>query len=105
MPAVLTILAEGFEELEAVAPIDLLRRAGAEVTAAALGDGIHVTGRSGLTLHADATLATVGEKALTCCFCRAERACGPCALTRACGPSWCATTMPAAGWRPFAPPP
>jgi 4-methyl-5(b-hydroxyethyl)-thiazole monophosphate biosynthesis len=68
MPTVLTILAEGFEELEAVAPVDLLRRAGAEVTTAALGDGIHVTGRSGLTLHADATLATVGEKAFDLLF-------------------------------------
>ena len=59
MPTVLAILAEGFEEIEAVAPIDLLRRAGADVTVAALGDGIHVTGRSGLTLHADTTLTAV----------------------------------------------
>ncbi len=62
MPTVLVILPEGFEELEAVAPVDLLRRAGAEVTLAALGDGIHVTGRNCLTLHADTTLAAVGEK-------------------------------------------
>jgi 4-methyl-5(b-hydroxyethyl)-thiazole monophosphate biosynthesis len=59
MPTVLAILAEGFEEIEAVTPIDLLRRAGAEVTAAALGDGIHVTGRSGITLHADTTLTAL----------------------------------------------
>ena len=59
MPTVLAILAEGFEEIETVAPIDLLRRAGADVTVAALGDGIHVTGRSGLTLHADTTLTAV----------------------------------------------
>ena len=61
MPTVLVPLAEGFEELEMVAPVDLLRRAGATVTLASLGDGIHVTGRNGLTLHADTTLATVGE--------------------------------------------
>ena len=60
MPTVLAILAEGFEEIEATAPIDLLRRAGAEVIVAALGEGIHVTGRSGLTLHADTTLAALG---------------------------------------------
>jgi protein deglycase len=56
-PTVLVILAEGFEEIEAVTPIDILRRAGAEVTVASAGEGIHVTGRSGLTLHADTTLA------------------------------------------------
>lgn len=59
MLTVLAILAEGFEEIEATTPIDLLRRVGAEVTVAALGDGIHITGRSGLTLHADTTLAAV----------------------------------------------
>jgi 4-methyl-5(b-hydroxyethyl)-thiazole monophosphate biosynthesis len=61
MPTVLAILPEGFEELEAVAPIDLLRRAGTEVTVAALGETIHVTGRNALTLHADTTLTAAGE--------------------------------------------
>jgi 4-methyl-5(b-hydroxyethyl)-thiazole monophosphate biosynthesis len=56
MPTVLVILPEGFEELEAVAPIDILRRAGCTVTIAALAPGIHVTGRSGITLHADTSL-------------------------------------------------
>jgi 4-methyl-5(b-hydroxyethyl)-thiazole monophosphate biosynthesis len=59
MPAVLTILPEGFEEIEAVTPVDLLRRAGVEVTLAALGDSMRVTGRNGLTLHADTTLAAI----------------------------------------------
>lgn len=56
MPTVLAILPEGFEELEAVAPIDVLRRAGCSVTVAALGPGIHLTGRNGITLHADVPL-------------------------------------------------
>jgi 4-methyl-5(b-hydroxyethyl)-thiazole monophosphate biosynthesis len=68
MPTVLAILAEGFEEIEAVAPIDLLRRAGADVTIAAQGDGIHVIGRSNLAMHADTTLAAVGERLFDCVF-------------------------------------
>lgn len=68
MSSVLAILAEGFEEIEAFAPIDLLRRAGVEVTVAALGDGIHVTGRSGITAHADTTLAAVEGKSFACLF-------------------------------------
>jgi len=68
MPTVLAILPEGFEELEAVAPIDLLRRAGAEVTVAALGPTIHITGRNGLTMHADTTLSVVGESVFDLLF-------------------------------------
>lgn len=59
MPSVLALLAEGFEEIETVTPIDLLRRAGAEVVVAALTDRLAVTGRSGLTLQAGTTLAAV----------------------------------------------
>lgn len=68
MPTVLAILAEGFEEIEAITPIDLLRRAGVEVVTAALADGPHVTGRSGITLHADTTLAAVAEREFDCLF-------------------------------------
>jgi 4-methyl-5(b-hydroxyethyl)-thiazole monophosphate biosynthesis len=65
-PTVLVILAGGFEEIEAVTPIDLLRRAGASVTVASIEEGIHVTGRSGLTLHADAILASVEGTSFDC---------------------------------------
>ncbi len=58
----LVILPPGFEELEAVAPIDLLRRSDVEVTVAALDDSMHVTGRNGITVHADTTLTAVGER-------------------------------------------
>lgn len=68
MAAVLAILAEGFEEIEAIAPIDLLRRAGAQVTVAALADNIHVTGRMGVTIHADTTLAAVEKQDFDCLF-------------------------------------
>ena len=67
-PTVLVILADGFEELEAVAPIDLLRRAGADVTVAALGEGVHVTGRNGLTVHATTSLASAEALSFDCVF-------------------------------------
>jgi protein deglycase len=54
---VLCLLANGFEEIETITPVDVLRRAGVEVVLAAVGDGIHVTGRSGIVIHADAKLA------------------------------------------------
>lgn len=59
MPTVLVPLADGFEEIEAFAPIDLLRRAGVEVVTASLPDHRHVTGRSGITAHADIALAQI----------------------------------------------
>src|SRR3954468_2723258 len=68
MPTVLALLADGFEEIEATTPIDLLRRAGAEVTIAALVEGIHVTGRTGITLHADTTLMAIAGKTFDCLF-------------------------------------
>jgi 4-methyl-5(b-hydroxyethyl)-thiazole monophosphate biosynthesis len=59
MPSVLVLLADGFEELEAFAPIDLLRRGDIEVTAASLNENRHATGRSGITAHADAALSAM----------------------------------------------
>ena len=52
---VLVPLADGFEEIEAVTVIDLLRRADIPVTTAAL-DALEVTGSHGITMHADRTL-------------------------------------------------
>ena len=55
MTRVLVPLAEGFEEIEAVTVVDLLRRAGVEVRTAALG-ALSVTGSHGITVQADMAL-------------------------------------------------
>jgi len=59
MSRVLVPLAEGFEEIEAVTVVDVLRRAGVEVRTAGLA-GLRVTGSHGITVEADATLDSVG---------------------------------------------
>lgn len=58
MPRVLVPFAEGVEEIEMVSVVDILRRAGVEVVTAGL-DGITVTGRSAITIQADALLDEV----------------------------------------------
>ncbi len=60
---VLCLLADGVEELELVAPVDVLRRAGAEVVMATLGESMEVTGRNGLGLRGDAPLDGVESAA------------------------------------------
>jgi 4-methyl-5(b-hydroxyethyl)-thiazole monophosphate biosynthesis len=58
---VLVILAEGFEEIEAVTPIDVLRRAGAEVTVAGL-TAESVLGSRGISIIPDARLDAVAHE-------------------------------------------
>lgn len=52
------LLAEGFEEAEAIVPADLLRRAGAQVALVSL-DELQVRGGHGITVTADLTLEQV----------------------------------------------
>jgi 4-methyl-5(b-hydroxyethyl)-thiazole monophosphate biosynthesis len=61
MKKVLVPFTEGVEEIECVAVVDILRRAGIETTFASL-DGNSVTGRSNITISADAKLADVANE-------------------------------------------
>ena len=51
---VLVPLVDGFEEVEAVTIVDVLRRGGVDVVTAALGSSLEVSGAHSMTLHADA---------------------------------------------------
>jgi len=62
MASVLLPLAEGFEEVEAVGLIDVMRRGGIEVRVVYLEDELHgrlVTGANGITVQADMSIKNV----------------------------------------------
>ena len=48
-------LADGFEETEALCPIDIMRRAGLDVTAVGIGGRLEISGAHGITVLADVT--------------------------------------------------
>lgn len=50
---VLLFLAEGFEEIEAIAPIDILRRADIIVQTVSISDSLNVKGSHGIVVKAD----------------------------------------------------
>ena len=61
---VLVVLADGFEEIEAISPIDVLKRAGASVTLAALKKelGLKVRGSHDVWFQCDAILDDVKDE-------------------------------------------
>ncbi|MCX6966300.1 MAG: DJ-1/PfpI family protein [Verrucomicrobia bacterium] len=65
---VLCLLAEGFEEIETLTPVDLLRRAGAEVVLASLKPERLVTGRCKVTVQADVPLSDVMHESFDLLF-------------------------------------
>lgn len=59
MKKVLVPLAEGFEEIEAITIIDVLRRANIEVVTASLSDNLEVKGAHNIIVKADAPLEKI----------------------------------------------
>jgi len=53
------LLTDGVEEMEAIAPIDLLSRAQVEVIQISATDSLSVTGRSGITIQAEKTFEQI----------------------------------------------
>ena len=62
MKKIYVLLAEGFEELEAFAPVDLLRRAGADVQTVSVGADRIVIGARGIAAVADLMLSELDEQ-------------------------------------------
>ena len=62
MANVLIPLANGFEDIEAITVIDVLRRGGVEVVTASIHDTLEVWSAHGVSLKADALLADVGSE-------------------------------------------
>ena len=62
MKKALVPLADGFEDIEAVSIVDVLRRGGVEVVTASLSDGPAVRSAHGIQMVADALLPDVLEK-------------------------------------------
>ena len=61
MAKVLVLMANGFEDIEAIAVIDILRRGGVEVVTASIHDRRVVKSAHGIRLEADALFADVGS--------------------------------------------
>ncbi len=54
-------LADGFEEVEALTPLDMLRRAGADIKTVSITDSKEVTGAHGVAVKADMLISEATE--------------------------------------------
>ena len=65
---VLVLVHDGFEETEFIAPVDLLRRAGAEVTVVSMTGNRRMKGSHGITILSDALWPETRLKPTACSF-------------------------------------
>ncbi len=61
MKTIYVFLADGFEEIEAITPIDVLRRAGLNVVIASVKDTLEVQGAHGVPMMADVMIHEVED--------------------------------------------
>lgn len=61
MAKVYEFLANGFEDIEALAPVDILRRGGVEVVTVSITGSEFVTSAHGVSVKADATFEAAGD--------------------------------------------
>ena len=56
-----TLLADGFEEIEALAVVDILRRGGIDIMTVSVTSDISVTGAHGISVNADITIDDIAD--------------------------------------------
>lgn len=61
-PRALVLVFDGIEELEALTPVDILRRADVQVVVASVKSQATITGRSQITFSADTHLSQLGDE-------------------------------------------
>ena len=66
MVKIAILLADGFEEAEALVPADLLRRAGGDVALVSIHGDDFVTGAHGISFKADTSLDRLDKSSLSC---------------------------------------
>lgn len=60
-PVAVVFLAEGFEDIEAVTVVDVLRRGGVDVITASVGESLDVRSAHGIVMRADRRLSDLGD--------------------------------------------